>query len=89
MTTPRWRPATEVTKAEEFLLKRLTRTKKLFGFLREVRSELFSDEFQAELEAMYRGTGAGRIRKPPALMARYCRRMRARRMRRQWSWTVR
>ncbi|MCW5790259.1 MAG: hypothetical protein KIT72_07555 [Polyangiaceae bacterium] len=69
MTTPRWRPATEVTKAEEFLLKRLTRTKKLFGFLREVRSELFSDEFQAELEAMYRGTGAGRDPKPPALMA--------------------
>lgn len=69
MAIPRWQPATKVTKAEEFLLKRLTRTKKLFGFLREVRSELFSDEFQDELETMYRETGAGKDPKPPALMA--------------------
>ncbi len=66
MAIPRWRPATKVTKKEEFLLKRLTRTKKLFGFLREVRRELFDDEFQAELETMYRDTGAGRepVRRP-------------------------
>jgi hypothetical protein len=69
MAIPRWRPATGVTKAEELMLRRLTRTKKLFGFLREVRGELFSDEFQGELEAMYRETGAGNDPKPPALMA--------------------
>ncbi len=69
MAIPRWRPATKVTQKEEFLLKRLTRTKKLFGFLREVRHELFDDEFQAELETMYRDTGAGRDPVPPALMA--------------------
>jgi hypothetical protein len=69
MAIPRWRPATKVTKKEEFLLKRLTRTKKLFGFLREARRELFDDEFQAELETMYRDTGAGREPVPPALMA--------------------
>jgi hypothetical protein len=69
MALPRWRPATKVTKKEEFLLKRLKRTKKLFGFLHEVRRELFSDEFQAELETMYRETGAGKDPIPPALMA--------------------
>lgn len=60
MAIPRWRPATRVTKKEEFLLRRLKRTKKLFGFLHEIRHELFSDEFQAELETMYRATGAGK-----------------------------
>jgi hypothetical protein len=69
MAMARWTPATKVTKKEEFLLKRLKRTKKLFGFLHEVRRELFSDEFQAELETMYRETGAGKAPVPPALMA--------------------
>jgi hypothetical protein len=58
-----------VTKQESFLLKRLVRTKKLFGFLREVRQELFDEEFQVELEGMYRETGAGKVPVPPALMA--------------------
>jgi len=44
--------------AEEFLLRRLRRTRKLFAFLRDHRHELFDDGFQAELEAMYRDTGA-------------------------------
>jgi hypothetical protein len=52
--------ATTVTKKEAFLLKRLTRTKKLFGFLLEVRQELFNEEFQAELEKMHRDSGAGK-----------------------------
>jgi len=69
MAMARWTPATKVTKKEEFLLKRLKRTKKLFGFLHEVRRELFNDEFQAELETMYRETGAGKDPVPPALMA--------------------
>lgn len=69
MSMKRWTPSTTVTKKEAFLLKRLGRTKKLFGFLREVRHELFNDEFQTELEAMYRGTGAGKAALPPALMA--------------------
>lgn len=50
-------------------MKRLTRTRKLFGFLRVHRRELFDDEFQAELETMYRGTGAGREAVPPAMLA--------------------
>lgn len=65
----RWRPRETYTKQEEFLLRRLRRTRKLFAFLRDVRRELFDDAFQAELEGMYRNTGAGDEPVPPALMA--------------------
>ena len=65
----RWHPSTTVTRQEHFLLKRLTRTRKLFGFLRMHRHELFDDEFQAELESMYRATGAGKEPVPPAMLA--------------------
>lgn len=64
----RWTPPVETTRKEQFLLKRLTRTKKLFAFLRLHRHELFNDEFQAELEGMYRRTGAGREPLPPAVL---------------------
>jgi hypothetical protein len=64
----RWTPPVATTRKEQLLLKRLTRTKKLFAFLRLHRHELFNDEFQAELEGMYRGTGAGCEPLPPALM---------------------
>lgn len=50
-------------------MKRLLRTRKLFGFLRAHRDELFDDAFQAELAAMYRDTGAGKDPIPPALLA--------------------
>jgi len=50
-------------------MKRLVRTGKLFGFLREHRHELFDEAFQSELDAAYRDTGAGRAPVPPALMA--------------------
>lgn len=69
MGSMRWRPATTHTRQEEFLLKRLTRTRKLFGFLREHRQELFDEDFQVELESMYRRTGAGKPPVPPALLA--------------------
>lgn len=65
----RWSPKRETTRQEEFLLKRLHRTRKLFGFLRRHRHELFDDEFQTELESMYRNTGAGEDPVPPALLA--------------------
>ncbi len=50
-------------------MKRLTRTRKLFSFLRIHRRELFDDAFQDELESMYRNTGAGKEAVPPALLA--------------------
>lgn len=65
----RWNPGAGLTKREQFLMKRLTRTKRLFAFLRTHRHELFDDSFQAELETMYRGSGAGLEPLPPALLA--------------------
>jgi hypothetical protein len=69
MTIPRWEPRTTYTKQEEMLMKRLTRTRKLFAFLREYRDFLFDEAFQDELAQMYRQTGAGKVPVAPALMA--------------------
>lgn len=69
MSTMRWDPPSEASAREQRLLKRLTRTKKLFAFLREHRHELFSGAFQDELIAMYRETGEGKDPVPPALLA--------------------
>jgi hypothetical protein len=57
-----------MTRREEFVMKRLVRTKKLFAFLRLHRHEIFDDAFQIELEGMYRQTGAGAEPLPPALL---------------------
>lgn len=50
-------------------MKRLDRVRKLLGFLRVHRRQLFDDAFQDELATMYRDTGAGKSPVPPALMA--------------------
>jgi hypothetical protein len=68
MAMKRWTPPVATTPKEKLLLKRLTRTKKLFAFLRLHRHELFNDEFQAELESMYRRSGAGAEPLPPAVL---------------------
>jgi len=69
MAIERWTPDVELSRQEQMLLKRLDRVRKLLGFLRLHRHVLFNDEFQAELEGMYRDTGAGKDPVPPALMA--------------------
>jgi hypothetical protein len=69
MTIPRWTPPDPLTRQEQFILKRLKRNGKLFAFLRLHRREIFDEGFQAELESMYRSTGAGKDPKPPALLA--------------------
>jgi hypothetical protein len=69
MRIARWAPSVAPTTQEQFLLKRLDRVRKLLGFLRLHRHELFDDEFQDELAAMYRTTGAGKAARPPAMMA--------------------
>lgn len=69
MTIARWTPPVAPTRQEQFLLKRLDRVRKLLGFLRLHRHELFDDPFQEELAAMYRTTGAGKAARPPAMMA--------------------
>src|SRR5882762_9356128 len=69
MTIARWTPPVAPTRQEQFLLKRLDRVRKLLGFLREHRHELFDDAFQDELASMYRDTGAGKDAVAPAMMA--------------------
>lgn len=69
MTIARWTPPVAPTRQEQFLLKRLDRVRKLLGFLRLHRHELFDDAFQDELASMYRTTGAGKDALPPAQMA--------------------
>ena len=66
----RWNPPERLSRKEEFIIKRLKRTRKLFEFLRLHRYELLSEEFQAELEGMYRRTGAGE--EPPVAPALLC-----------------
>lgn len=69
MSTAFWNPPTIPSQREEALLRRLTRTKKLFGFLRQHRSTIFDEAFQAELRGMYRSSEAGKCPVPPALLA--------------------
>src|SRR2546428_13886981 len=64
----RWNPERELSKQEERVIGR-TKSRKLLSFLRRHRHEIFSEEFQAELESMYRDTGAGKDPVAPALMA--------------------
>jgi len=64
----RWSPPVDLSAQEKMLMKRLTRVRALFGFLRQHRHELFDDAFQEQLEGMYRMTGAGEEPHPPALL---------------------
>lgn len=67
MSIPRWTPSEALSPKEEKLLARHRRSRKLFGFLRLHRHQLFDEPFQAELESMYRATGAGKLPCAPAL----------------------
>lgn len=67
MAVASWNPPKELSGREQRLLKR--RTKKLFGFLRQHRHELFDEDFQRELASMYRETGEGKAPVAPALLA--------------------
>ena len=64
----RWHPRQTLSKKEQLLMKRLKRTRKLFAFLRLHRESIFDDAFQAELEGMYRQTGAGAEPIAPAML---------------------
>ncbi len=69
MTVPRWRPRERFSAQERRILARTRKKRRLFAFLREHRMELFDASFQAELEEMYRRTGAGKVPNAPAQMA--------------------
>ena len=69
MAIERWNPSRTYSRQDEFLLKRLRRTRKLFAFLRDHRHEIFDDAMQTELESMYRESGAGKEPVCPAMMS--------------------
>jgi len=64
----RWSPRVDLSAQEKMLMKRLTRVRALFGFLRRHRHEMFDESFQEQLEGMYRTTGEGQEAHPPALL---------------------
>ena len=65
----RWEFQGDLSRVEKLVMKRLTRTGRLFAFLRTHRHELFDDAFQDELAAMYSDMPRGTPPKPPALLA--------------------
>jgi IS5 family transposase len=69
MAVEHWKPSVKITRQEQYLLKRCQKNRKLFVFLREHRHEIFDEEIEQELEAMYRDTGAGKEPLWPELMA--------------------
>lgn len=64
-----WTPPVDCTAQETALLSYMTRTRKLFGFLRRHRHELFDTPFQQQLIGMYDHPDAGKVPLPPALLA--------------------
>ena len=58
MTLPRWNPSVTLSPREARVRNRVGKKRKLFGFLCDHRRELFDEDFQAELEQMYRDTCA-------------------------------
>src|SRR5712671_5944632 len=64
-----WTPPVDCTAQETALLAHMTRTRKLFGFLRRHRHELFDEPLQQQLIATYRNPEAGKEPRPPALLA--------------------
>jgi hypothetical protein len=64
-----WNPPRALSEREEKIIGRLRRVRKLMGFLRLHRHEIFDAGFQEELMEMYRQTGAGKEPVPPAQLA--------------------
>jgi hypothetical protein len=73
----RWEVAETLSKEEEMICKRLTRTGKLFPFLRRQRHRLFNEAFERELCGMYSDMPRGKAPVPPALLAMVMRNVRA------------
>ena len=65
MRPPIWSPPVEPASQQRALM-RLIKRAKLFVFLRQQRHEIFDEEFQEELGAIYRDGVLGRPAIPPA-----------------------
>ncbi len=68
MRPPLWHPPMELSGLEQNVVKRIKRAK-LFIFLRQVRHELFNDEFQMELVALFKDSSTGKCPVAPAPLA--------------------
>ncbi len=68
MRPPLWHPPRELSGLEQKVVKRI-KTAKLFIFLRQVRHELFNDEFQMELAALFKDSSTGKCPVAPAPLA--------------------
>jgi hypothetical protein len=66
-TIARWEVPVKLSPAEQRVAKVLTRIGKFYVFLREVRHELFDEEFQTELAQAYDPRGSAPL--PAALLA--------------------
>lgn len=64
----RWTPPVALNPVELKIMKRLTRTGRLFAFLRQHRLALFDEVFQVKLAGMYADTEGGRPPVAPALL---------------------
>ena len=64
----RWNPREGLTPVERKIVKRLTRTGRLYAFLRENRGRLFDEPFQSRLAEAYADAAGGRPPVPPALL---------------------
>lgn len=68
MRPPLWHPSVELSAPEQKVVKRIKKAK-LFIFLREVRHELFDDEFQVELATIFKDSSTGKCPISPARLA--------------------
>ena len=63
-----WDPPVELSAVEKRILGR-TKKRRIFSFLRNLRSEIFDEEMQEKLLAMYSDVKRGKDRVPPAQLA--------------------
>lgn len=68
MRPPNWNPPMELSTTEHKVIKQI-RKAKLFVFLREIRHQLFSDEFQEQLATLFKNSTVGKCPVPPAQLA--------------------
>lgn len=68
MQPPLWHPPVELSNTEQAIVNRIKRAK-LFIFLRQVRHQLFDDEFQTELAKIFDDNPKGHPPIPPAKLA--------------------
>ena len=68
MRPPTWNPPKELSASEQNVAKRIRRAK-LFLFLRNIRHQLFDEEFQTELASLFKDSTVGKCPLVPAQIA--------------------